>query len=320
MNILTQFIRKCHKIYSELNTIKYNGISIDYYSINAFDITNKCNNDKNNKIRETTIVCIINDAIPSMYFKYSNRWTKLKKEINRYIQMLCNKNNIVIQTQHCVPKAGRKYNYDILLIVNNVKEFHIEFKFNASQVKDIPQFVSTMKPSSYLQSSYEEFYYDNFLGQLAQKYGLTMPDKTEYLHNVTCNNKPKCVEEFQNKYYNGCKQSSQYTGLKTDIEFYKQSKILSKESIVNFISNNDLKIIELTKYLLDTQQDKIYMLYKNGNLHYQTIETNNYEIVSYKKDAKKQRYIATTKSGNELKILLRWKNGNGIAFTSLQIS
>jgi len=30
-------------------------------------------------------------------------------------------------------------------------------------------------------------------------------------------------------------------------------------------------------------------------------------------------YVATSKSGNKIKILLRWKNGNGIAFPAFQI-
>lgn len=62
------------------------------------------------------------------------------------------------------------------------------------------------------------------------------------------------------------------------------------------------------------------MLYKNGIIHLQNINSNNYEIISYKKDPKLQSYIATTKTGIKLKILLRWKNGNGIAYPAFQIS
>jgi hypothetical protein len=30
-------------------------------------------------------------------------------------------------------------------------------------------------------------------------------------------------------------------------------------------------------------------------------------------------YVATSESGSKIKILLRWKNGNGIAFPAFQI-
>ena len=60
------------------------------------------------------------------------------------------------------------------------------------------------------------------------------------------------------------------------------------------------------------------MLYKNGEIYLEKIDTKNYKIISYEKDT--NRYIATTQKGNKLKILLRWKNGNGIAYPAFQIS
>ena len=62
------------------------------------------------------------------------------------------------------------------------------------------------------------------------------------------------------------------------------------------------------------------MLYKNERFYLETINTDNYIITEITKEPKKYRYIAKTKSDINLKILLRWKNGNGIAFPSFQIS
>ena len=42
------------------------------------------------------------------------------------------------------------------------------------------------------------------------------------------------------------------------------------------------------------------------------------ELVSYEKD--RNRFIANNKQGEKIKILLRWKNGNGIAYPAFQIS
>ena len=51
-------------------------------------------------------------------------------------------------------------------------------------------------------------------------------------------------------------------------------------------------------------------------------EVNDYRIdpLSCIKNPAKSRYEFTTVSGKPLHILLRWKNGNGIAFPSFQIS
>jgi len=53
---------------------------------------------------------------------------------------------------------------------------------------------------------------------------------------------------------------------------------------------------------------------------FQQINPNNYKIVNYIKNPKLSRYEAITETGIKLKILLRWKNGNGIAFPAFQIS
>jgi hypothetical protein len=62
------------------------------------------------------------------------------------------------------------------------------------------------------------------------------------------------------------------------------------------------------------------MLYKDGKFYLQHIPRETYEIVSYKKEPGLHRYLATTKTGIVLKVLLRWKNGNGIAYPAFQIS
>lgn len=319
INVIKRFINHCHNIYSSLKSINYNNTEINYYSIESFDLSSRKDNDKNNKIRESIIGAIINDQIPIEYYKYSLIWKKMKTEIDKYISDLCILKNIVKLTQKGVHKAGRKNNYDLLLIINETISFNIEIKFNAQNVDEAPQFVSPMKPSQYLETSYEEYYYDNYLTLLSKEFNLVLPNKQEYLSKIH-SDKPKCILEYQTKYYKGCKNSSKYTEMEEDIKFYNRAKELSENSIKTFIMNNDLKIDELTNYLFNSQNNKIYMLYKNGKMYLQSIDYENYHIVSYKKEPELQRYITTTKTGIILKILLRWKNGNGIAYPAFQIS
>ena len=62
------------------------------------------------------------------------------------------------------------------------------------------------------------------------------------------------------------------------------------------------------------------MLYKNNKFYLENINTDNCEIIKYIKKPNKSLYIARTKTNNNINILLRWKNGNGIAYPAFQIS
>lgn len=303
-----------------LNPIQVNGVKVTFTCINAFTDKNRAKNDSNNKKRENIIVCIINNAIPKDYYKHSKVWSSLKNEIDILLKKICQQKNITtIDNIVCQHHAGRSNHYDFKIIINSDIHLMIEFKFNASCVNDAPQFVSPMHPSQYLSASFEEYYYDNHFIPLVEEFNMTLPEKAEYLKSVH-SNLPKCLEEHQVTYYRGCKRSSKYSGEKNDENFYKRAKKTSKCSILNFISENDLDKDKLTAYLLETQKDKYYMLYKEGILNLETRNLDEYVITSITKEPKKSRFIAKTKTGRVLKILLRWKNGNGIAFPSFQIS
>ena len=62
------------------------------------------------------------------------------------------------------------------------------------------------------------------------------------------------------------------------------------------------------------------MLYYNKAFILQQINIDDYTIDSVVKNANKCRYDCISKTGKKIKILLRWKNGNGIAFPAFQIS
>jgi len=296
--------------------IKNQIFKIIYSDINAFVISDKKYNDKNNKTRENIIGAVINNKIPIEYYKYSRRWNNLKKNIESYIYDLIgynNINNIVL-----IHRGGRKYNYDFTIIVNNI-EYNVELKFNAENIDDTPQIVSPVKTSKYLSRSYEEYYYDNYLPKLISPNNIKYPNRSQYITEIH-GNKPKCMEYFQNIYYQGCSKSSKYTGDKNSIEFYNLSNSIDKISRENFINITELNINALSTYLKETQKNKIYMLYKNNKFHKQIVNINDYELVRYEKYPEKFKYVAYSASGKQIDILLRWKNGNGIAFPAFQIS
>jgi hypothetical protein len=76
----------------------------------------------------------------------------------------------------------------------------------------------------------------------------------------------------------------------------------------------------MNEYLMNTQKDKKYMLWGNNEFHYQEVNTDDYTIMDILRIKKDNTVVCQTKSNKEINILLRWKNGNGVAFPALQIS
>jgi ribonuclease BN (tRNA processing enzyme) len=284
--------------------------------------SNKCDNDSNNKIRENILKNM--NYLDDDYLKdinYGIQWSNLKEKFNNSMNIIC-PNYFQYKIKH---KAGRTNNYDYEITfldeqLEIIKKVKLEFKYNASSIDETPQFVSPMNPSQYLQSSYEEYYYDNYLIPLFNKFGLEIPEKINYLKTLHTN-KPKCVEEAQLLYYQGCKKSSKYTGSEEAILFYKTANQFARKSISTFIQLNELNKEKLSEYLLESQKDKIYLLYKNNSFFIETASNeDDLKIESYVKNPEKFRYEAITKSNKKNYILLRWKNGNGIAYPAFQIS
>lgn len=318
-----QFIRFCYTRCKNLPPVIINkSKTLNYFDINSFNISSKSLNDSNNKCREDIIYSIINKIVPDEYYKYSIRWNAMRFKIKEYIKQLLLRttNETNVNSIICEKKAGRKNKFDFIIIINNKHKYLIELKFNASKINETPQFVSPMCPSKYLSTSFEEYYYYNFLPKLCNNEELLIPPIELYLNQIH-NNSPECMKPFQKKYYKGAYKSSKFSGDEADINYYNLCNKVSKECISKFIENEELNINLLSKYLKESQKNKVYMLYKNNKFYIEQITNEDeYEIISYIKEPKKSRFIAITKTNKKLKILLRWKNGNGIAFPAFQIS
>lgn len=316
-------------------------------------------NDKNNKLREAIICAVIDNKVPQAYYK-TQRWHDLKQCVDGFLHQVmlttggCDDGSSSYTHVECSHAAGRGHNYDFLITFTGADgttktEHKVEFKFNASKISDTPQFVSPMKPSQYLSASYEEFFYDNYMTKIANT-TLPLPPREEWLKQIH-NNAPPCVKHLQEKYYAGCPGSSQFTNADDDIAFYNLCKSMSKESIAKFITENDLDIVKLSNYLRESQEGKVYMLFQPAaaavdtdadtdadadadtdadagslsssslpSITLQTVDPAHYTIASCTKNPKKSRYECVSETGKKINILLRWKNGNGIAFPAFQIS
>ena len=322
-------IEKMKKIRTNLNIKKYRKMiimpddeDITYFTGNH-DHTDRSFNDHNNKKREHIITHMsdINEDYTS-HLKYGEDWKKLQTGFDAKMKDIC-PSYCSYKIEH---KAGRNFKYDYLISFldehkNKIATKKVEFKFNVATIDAAPQFVSPMNPSRFMTTSFEEYYYDNYLVNLLQKFGFEVPERSLYLKTVN-QTTPKCMETAQQLYYQGAskKSSSKYTGTIESLTFCNNCKKISKECISNFISNNELNIEVMNQYLIEGQANKIYLLYKNGEFNIQTMTPDDYTIASYSKNPKKSRFEAITKTNKKMNLLLRWKNGNGIAMTAFQIS
>ena len=76
----------------------------------------------------------------------------------------------------------------------------------------------------------------------------------------------------------------------------------------------------MNESLYESQKDKKYMLWDRNKFHLEIINKDNYMIESIINNSKNNNTIlCKTKNNNYINILIRWKNGNGIAFPALQI-
>jgi len=315
-------IQRCLRLWlcrtKNLQIVRYKKTYIHFSDINFFEHNSRNNNDKFNKKREDILCCLFNKKIPIEFFNLSLRWKNLSVQIDLFLDKLCYIENINYENLLCTHNGGRSKKFDFTLLFDKNIKIYIEFKYNAISLPNIPQFVSPMKPSHFFNYCYEFFYFENYLKDILVEFDIDI-SKNDYYKQIH-QTSPKFIKPLQTKYYNGCKNSSKYTGCYEDINFYEKMKKISKQSINDFIEKYDINIDYLNDYIQKTQKNKTFMLFKKNCIHLETFELNDLNIVKIIKEPSLNRYIAITNSKNNIKILLRWKNGNGIAFPSLQIS
>jgi len=318
IRVIQRNLRAYSRLLHHIKPVKVGNENLTYKSINAFIQTAKKKNDICNKQREAIVYAIVNNKIPEDYFILSRRWLSLRCAVREFVSKVFPDSDI--NDISCEQRGGRSNNYDFDFVNKDSKREHIELKFNASDVDETPQFASPMKPSQYLSQSFEEHHFNLFLPKIIEsaKGKLTMPDKVTYMKEIH-HNKPNCMIPHQALYYEGCKTSSKFTKDLNAIHFYESARAISKKGISAFIEDTELDINKLTSYLQMTQKGKVYMLYKNGIFIKQEVSLDDYKIIRVVKNPSKSRYECETQNGIKLNVLLRWKNGNGIAFPAFQI-
>ena len=68
-----------------------------------------------------------------------------------------------------------------------------------------------------------------------------------------------------------------------------------------------------------SQKNKTYMLFKKDKFYLEKPNFDDYKIIDFTKNLKFSRYELISKTGKKINVLMRWKNGNGIANPAFQI-
>jgi hypothetical protein len=292
----------------QIATIVINNVAISLHSIDSFIVSKKELNDSNNKIRETIVQGMLENTIPISFYEQCNTWRAIKKSTDDFVEKLVG--NQSYDSITVKPKGGRKFNYDFELTIcsgiNILCIKHIELKFNTKTVSGCPQFVSLggEKMKNCLSNRFDIYFYENHLSNILNQHGSSIPPLETYTAQVN-QPSPNCLKEIKEHY-------------SSDTTFCQFCKQESAKAIANFIQETELNIEQLNIYLQETQKDKVYMMWHTDQFYIEEPNLDNYVVVSATKT--KNSYQCFTQSGKTLIVLLRWKNGNGIAYPALQIS
>ena len=277
--------------------------------IKYFDKKLKCSkseNDNANNIREQILYEICKKNITPEWLEISE-WKNLNDNFLSIIKKIshCEYTRIVIEH-----KGGRKFNYDFVIYYYNeeimISEKHIEFKFNCKKIQKYPQFLAVSCKKFVKDIGYAEYFYENYLKNVADLIKISLPLKDDYLKYVYQINYDK-LEIFQELYKK-----------KKDIKVAK--KKIVDNSIEKYLSNVvEIDIDTLNSTFASKQSNKIYIMYYDGEFYEDAINIDELTITKIEKITK-NTLILQTNSTSKINMLLRWKNHAGILFPAWQIS
>jgi hypothetical protein len=290
--------------------ITYGKVLIKSGDISVFTTGNsRSANDSANKKREVIIYLLLKHRIPEAWFA-NQEWTKLRDNLYDYINGLYEDPRIVkVQFFY---RAGRNYNYDFELryFAENfelLKTIKLEYKHNCSKLNSYPQFLSSAANSFVLGQCYAQYFYENYIGQIAELYNIPPPNKKEYMKFVynSSYDKHEFFQELKEK----------------EDEHIEDKKKIVKESIKQFLLlSNRIDVDKLKKKLKDSQTEKVFMLYKNGKFYRDEITQEEITITTFSGIKNGNTLVFNTQNKKtQIKILLRWKNHAGILYPAWQI-
>lgn len=285
-----------------------------------FTSSTRSANDATNKIREKVLENII--APPIEYLQdtdYGHLWQHVHNEWNAIIDKIVDRKLYLSLELKIL--AGRGNNHDANLICRITDStidriIKIEFKYGAKSICSIPQFLSlqTNQPTlKMFNEPYDIFYYHHYIDLYiaCDPGGITEPKPAVDIYL-------KCV------------RSTDYTIHPFFIQLKEREPIakLNKNKVVNDSIQDYLRqyahsidTTQLKQKIIQTQQDKIYLLWSNQKFHLDEIHINSIRHIEFSSISDKGNVIILRSGGDVgLHMLLRWRNHKGILNPAWQIS
>jgi hypothetical protein len=274
-----------------------------------YNINEKKDNDKNNKIRESIIYSIIKNTIPEEWYKEDIRWLELKVKLFDIIKNLSD--NIDYDDIDIILKGGRKFNYDFEILYLSesliINRKYIEFKYNTYMIDKYPQFLSISANKFIKSIDYAEYFYNNYISQLAKLIDIDIPNKKDYLKSIYSNDYSK-LPIFEKLKEN-------------ELSIMEKKKEIASLSIKKYLTDIiELDIDNMNKTFIEKQLNKDYILYYKDKFYSDKIRKEELEIIGIEKIKNNNTLVLNTNSNTKILMLLRWKNHIGILYPAWQIS
>lgn len=279
----------------------------------------KSDNDSTNRTREKIIANILSPSPDYLADPvYGQHWINIHDKLRDTLHSLCS-----IPYHHILikQKGGMTFNYDFVVqycddknqVVHSV---NLEFKNNASSIKELIQFLELYDKDcktkfELFDYSYSEFYYDHYLDaylaleeteEIEETEKTEKPSKEIYLKHI---HDIKYKHPFFNKIYtNKTKRKKEKDKI---VEDSRKKFIETYATTFNFE--------KIKNKIVESQSDKIFLLWDRNNFLIQTIDVKNIHISGIKPNGIHDLYFDVTVENfiYDIRIRLNWGNNNGIA-------
>jgi hypothetical protein len=299
-----------------MSTIEFDIIEVE--DIMTFiDENTKGNNDSTNRTREKIIANILSPSPDYLTDPiYGQHWINIHDKLRDALHSLCNIHYHQILIKQ---KGGMTFNYDFVVqycdeqnqVVHSV---NLEFKNNASSIKELVQFLELYDKDcktkfELFDYSYSEFYYDHYLDaylaldfEETEENKIEKPSKETYLKHI---HDIKYKHPFFNKIYTNKTKKK------------KEKDKLVEESRKKFIETyaSTFNFEKIKNKIVESQSNKIFMLWDKNNFLIQTIDVENIHISGIKSNGIHDLYFDVTVENfiYDIRIRLNWGNNNGVA-------
>lgn len=278
-----------------------------------------------NKVRERTLSELLN---PPTGFRedpiYGPRWVSVGAAFRTYLHDRYT-GPVPYASIQVKLMGGRQYKYDAdVLFVDETGErvlqtIHVEFKYGATKLTSLPQFLSIPAKSDILPTAYHRFYYDNYLRRYLATdpegfSDLAIPPWEEYEAKV-------CTIDYS--------VHPLFSTMYDREPIHKTAKAaIVNESIRSYLTQHahTLDANALSTKLLTTQGEKHFAMWSptTGTFHHAMICEADMRNLQFTRVENGNRIVvtaaSTTRSLYKYHLLLRWRNHKGILMPMFQVA